>query len=73
MLIQPVKDTLILHELPDGSVAPRLEQGGQAVRDQPLAILGCNQGDQGLPEQPAHDTNACCWGLPHKQGRKMPK
>ena len=72
MLIQPVKDTLVLHELPNGSMAPRLEQRVQALRDQPLAILGCNQGDQGLPEQPANDTNTLGWGVPHKGGRMVP-
>ena len=50
---QPAEDALVLHQLPDGSVAPRLEHGSAGLRHQPAPVLATDHGHQRLPEHPA--------------------
>ncbi len=55
MLIHPAEDSLIKHQLPNGSMAAWLQDGGQALGYQPLPICCAHQRHQRLPEQPAHN------------------
>ena len=56
---QPAEDALVLHQLPDGSMAPRLEHGSSGLRHQPAPILAADHRHQGLTEHPAGTT--CGW------------
>ena len=52
-LAEVLEDPPVQHELPDGSVAPRLHHGCQGLWQQPLPILGAHHGHHGLFKQPA--------------------
>ena len=58
VLIHPAEDSLIKHQLPNGSMTAWLQDGGQAVGYQPLPICCAHQRHQWLPEQPADNPHS---------------
>ena len=50
MLVHPAEDAFVQHELPDGPMAPWLQDGAQTLGDQPLAICCPHEWDQRLSE-----------------------
>ncbi len=73
VLGEPVKHALVMHQLPDGSMASRLQHWLQSSRHEPVAILRSHHGDHWLPEQPAMAQIGLSMSRTGHQPEKHPK